>query len=747
MLRSLLRDERATVTVVIAAMMLIIMAMAGFAFDFGRFYLSQSRDQLAADMAASAAALAFSSSQSQTTAATQACVTAAMNGVNVTCSSPSQTTVTTTFGTDPQGTGDTGIHVVVSTKLSYSPFSALFSAIGQNQTLPVKAGAWARVSPGAPPCIVALNAGSASYPDAIHLTGGNGQPTIAAPNCSVQSVGPIYLQGTTQIEAKSVASASTATTDQGSATYTQPDPNNPGSTIPLTPKQHAAAPSDPYAGSSTVISDHSHLSAVSSNTAPSAPSITAPTAAASSNTPLPITSCPGGTVNVTSGSYKNVTLDANNCIFNMPASFSASALVIGDGYNNNTNVTVNFASSGTYNIGSVVSDAAGTLIKASGSTFNIPNGVSTGETGATLTFGCGSVAASGAQCSSPSENTYNIAGGVNAISSGSWIVFGNSDSPNTFTISGGVNSTQSPSSVVFGASNNFTIAGGVQNTGSGSVVFGNGGTFSISGGITATSGSTVTLGNGTAFTILGASNAPAISGAGAAITFGTGDFTIAAASGQSAISVGGGDCNTSSNFIKFGNSPNSFVADGPITLTGACFTFGNAPNHDINAGGAANLAIDNLNKGTTTLSFGTGTYTMNGGLALAGSSTSTGSNMSLVMSGSLNLTAGANNISWSAPSSAAYLVYTTSSSGGDGSTSSTNAIDLSGAATTVLSGVLYAPNGGMHLSGSGEINSAAPSGSCSAIAAQYITITGGAAAASTCPGTGGSSTGQIALVQ
>ena len=732
--QSLLRDERASVSVIIAALLLVLIATAGFAFDYGRFYLSQSRDQFAADIAVSAAAIAYNSSGSETTAATQACIAAAMNGIVVNCAG-SQTKVTTSLQSSPKGDGSQALKVVVSTSMQLSAFGAMFNAVGQHNTLPVNGVAWAEIVPNNPPCLLALSPSTDSTP-AINLSG---SASISAAGCGVQAGGPISVSGaadlgTTTSEAQSVVTGSTielsgsgavnsVNTPQQSHTFPQPTPH---------------APTDPYATNSTVTSDFSHLTSVSSNTAPSAPSITAPTAAASSNTNLSITSCPG---TVTAGSYKNVTLNASGCTFSIPSSFSVNnMLTLGAG------TIANFTTSGTYDINSVTTSGAGAVIQASGSTFNITNGV-TAAGSSTLTFGCTSAPSTPTPCSSPSENTFNIAGGVTASSWNSWIVFGNSDSgSNSFTISGGVTASQNPSSVVFGASRNFTIAGGVQNTGSGSVVFGNGGTFSISGGVNATSGSTMVFGNGTTFTILGASNAAAISGAGAAITFGTGDFTIAAASGQSAITIGGGDC-SATNFIKFGNSPDSFIVDGPIALNGGCFTFGNAPNHDINAGSSSTYAINNPS-GTATLTFGTGTYTLNGGVVLAGASTSTGSNMTLVMSGDLNLTAGANNVNWNAPSSAPFLALTTSTDGGTGSTSGTTAIDLSGGTnSTVFNGVLYAPNGGLSMSGSANINHSPPAGSCFALAAKFITQSGGTASANVCPGTGSGSGAKIVLVQ
>lgn len=659
MLRSLLRDERATVTVVIAAMMLIILAMAGFAFDFGRFYLSQSRDQLAADMAASAAAVAFAATNSETTAATQACVSAAMNGVNVTCSSPSQTTVTTTFGPPPTGSSDTGIHVVVSTKLTYSPFSALFSAIGQNNTLPVKAGAWAQVTSGSPPCLVALSPSTNSTP-AINLSG---SASVAAAGCSVQAGGPISVSGTgsvgtTSSKAQSVATGSTIEYSGSGAVDSVTTPKQNYSF----PGANPDAPSDPYASSSTVTADFSRLTSTVENY--SAASNSVPSASTSS-TDYNQSCTSGNTVTITGKAYRNVALSGSGCTFSIDttASFSVSGtLSIGDYSNGSINVV--FPNNSTYDINQIVNGAVpgfGAVIQTNGSTFNITNGVSSSNWAAQLSFGC-----SGAFTATVSGQSYLGCSGSDPDT-------------NTYKIKGGVS------------------------TGGDSIVFGNG-EFEISGG--------VTIGNGAAC----------------------------------AASTVGSKTVESGNAIGFGNGTNFIVTDTGISIGGGCFTFGNATNHDINGGGASNYAI-NDSSGTTILTFGTGTYTLNGGLILAGASTSSGTGMSLVMSGNLNLTAGANNVTWSAPASAPYLILTNSTAGGNGSTSGTTAIGLSGAATTVLSGAIYAPNGGVYLTGSGEIDSNAPTGSCFSMAAQFITLDGGSAAASVCPNTGSSTGGTVALVQ
>jgi hypothetical protein len=644
------RDERASVAVIIALMPLVIVAAAGFAFDAGRFYLTQTRDQLAADIAVTAAALAFNTTQDESTAAMQACVAAAMNGVPVTCTTPLPTTVTTTFGTAPNGTTEQGVHVVVSTSLPISAFGALFSAVGQHNTLPVKAGAWAAINANNPPCLLALSPSTDSTP-AIDLSG---SASIGAAGCGVQSGGPIAVSGaatlgTPSSKAQSVVTGATIEASGSGAvdSTTAPKQNF------VFPAPTATKPTDPFANNTTVKSDFSHLTTVESDSATkNNPLPSKPTG----GSPDPTPAC-GATV--ASGTYQNLTLTNPNsnskknpvltCTFTLTPPISVSGtLTIGDSSGTvGGTVTVTSSGAGTFNINSIANGAQSGVIQITGSTFNIYSGVSTIANASELTLGCSAAfnAATNPGCSAtdPNTNTYNIQGGV--TTNGASIVFGNG---------------------------NFTISGGVKLNG-------------------------------------GAGCAP-------------------------------------NNTLQFGNGNSFVVTDTGVTMNGGCMTFGSAANHDINAGSSSNNAINNSG-GTTVLTFGAGTYTLNGGIELSGASTSTGTDMTLVMSGDLNLSAGANNVTWSAPSSAPFLVLTTSRDGGTGSTSPA-AVELSGGtSTTLFDGVVYAPNGGVSLSGSAAINENPPAGFCFSLAAQFITQSGGTATAGVCPNSGSGTGGQVALVQ
>lgn len=608
---------------------------------------------MAADIAAAAAALAYNATGDETIAAKQACVAAAMNGIAVTCTTPIPSTVQTSFGTAPNGSGLQGVHVVVSTTLQLSAFGSLLYPQAHHNRLPVHAGAWAAINSNTPPCLEALVPSNGGV-TGIGLTG---SAAIDAPGCSIESGGPISVTGGTTMIAQSVISGSTITHTIGT-TFTSTTAPKPNYSYPP-PAPSTTAPDDPFADNATVTAGFSHLTSVQSysaatnnplpNMTTGTQSYTSPTTGKGNKT-TPV--CVSNAATIAGGTYVDVTLDEASCAYTMTGPLSISGtLTIGDSSGNVGGVTVIFPNNSTYNINAIKNLASTAVIKSSGSTFNVYNGVKVGANAAELSIGCSATftatvtgqAYNGCSGSDPYTNTFAIKGGVSAPSAGA-LVFGNG---------------------------NFTISGGIS------------------------------IGNGTAC----------------------------------------GPTNT----IQFGNGSSFIVTDTGVSLVGGCLIFGNATNHDINGGGASGYAINNSG-GTAMVTFGSGTYTLNGGVQLQGASTSTGSNMTLVMSGDLNLAAGANNVNWSAPAASPFLILTSSSDGGNGSTSPA-AVSLSGGTGgTQFTGAVYAPNGGLVLSGSGAINANTTS-NCFSLVARVITQSGGTATAGVCPNTGSGTGGAVALIQ
>jgi Flp pilus assembly protein TadG len=679
----LARDEGGTVAIIVALMMLIVFGAAGFAFDFGRFYLTQNRDQMAADAAAFSAALAYGGTSSSSTAATQACVTAVQNGVSVTCPGGTGTTasVTTTIGPSPTNASLMAAHVVVHSTMQLSAFGALVQRSGNS--LPVNAGAWAMINPGAAPCLIALSPASVTNPPAVSL---QGSASINAMNCAVEAGGPVSLTGGTSLKAQAIFSGDAISATNGT---TLVGTQHSDFTYSPTPGQ----PTDPFASSGVF----SHLATVEADIAGTPTAVAAVTTGTLAATPACGTKTSPTVVN-NNQTYTTLTFNGSSagCYYSVTSPINVSGTMALSG----NNVTVIFNGTGNgaaNNINQITGSGQNELINAGGNIFNIKNGVSNNGTNAgDLTIGCSATYNNGGCTASDTDvNTFNITGGVSNTQT--QLAFGNG----TFNIAGGVSTNDCGCKAsdggydgLFFGNGNVTITGGVTDT-DGLLLFGASvsvaDNYMISGGIS--------LNNGTACT------------------------------------------SPPTNEISFGNGTSFVLTDTGITLDGGCFIFGNDTNHDINSGSRTGSGISNPS-GTATLTFGTGTYTINGDFTLDGNSISSGTNMTLVLSGDLTVTAGAN-VNWSAPATTPPFLIATSS--GD-----SMAISLSGGSSGVLfDGVAYAPNGGANLGGSGAINANPPVTTppfCFSMVADTITLTGGTSAANTCPGTGATTT-MVSLVQ
>jgi hypothetical protein len=616
--------------IIISLMMLIVLGMAAFALDFGRFYLAKTRDQTVADAAAFSAALAYSNTSSSSAAAMQACVTAAQNGIAVTCTAPIPASIiSTTIGPSPTNPSLNAAHVIIHSTMPYSPFGALLVPSGRT-SLPVNAEAWAMINAGAAPCLIALS--PEGGPVAI---GFSGSAAISAPGCTVEAGGPVSLPGATKLTAQAVMTGDTIELS-GSGSVAAPVQKQHFSFSPV-----ASHPADPFAGSTVATTGFSRLSTVAAysaaanNLLPTAPS------GGSNLTPACGATVPAAT-------YQNLTLTGSNCSFTLTAPLAVSGtLTIGDSSGNVGNVTVILPNGGTYDINKIANGAQGGLISTNGSTFNVYAGVSTIANASELSIGCSArfnvtvtgQSYLGCSGSDPDTNTYNIRGGV--TTTGATLAFGNG---------------------------NFTISGGAK--------------------------------------------------------------------------IGNGASCAATNTLQFGNGTNFILTDTGISLAGGCFIFGNDVEHDINSGSSTGAGISNPS-GSAALTFGAGTYTVNGDITLAGASTSSGSGMTLVLSGDLSVGAGAD-VNWAGPPAAPFLIATNSSD--------SPAVSLSGGSSgTLFDGIVYAPNGNVDLAGSAAINANPPVTNppfCFTLVASTISLSGGTSASNACPGSSeGSSFNTVSLVQ
>ncbi|MCC2975070.1 pilus assembly protein TadG-related protein [Sphingomonas sp. PL-96] len=241
-------------------------------------------------------------------------------------------------------------------------------------------------------------------------------------------------------------------------------------------------------------------------------------------------------------------------------------------------------------------------------------------------------------------------------------------------------------------------------------------TISVSSGVTVGGGGGIAFGDGDV-TVKGAM----VIGGGANVSFGAGAHVIGSDGAGKAIELGGGST------LSFGDGP--FSADGAIvTVGGTTLTFGATANHYIN--GNLTLAGSSI--------FGAGTYTINGNFTNGTGGAMTGSNVSFILAGTLNL-AGGTSMNVAAPGSnsgtgIADILF---------ATRSTAATVLGGGAQTILSGVVYAPNSDVSMSGG-----VSASGNCFSLIARTIKIESGPTAATACPtlGSGGLS-GSVGLIR
>ncbi|WP_341209174.1 hypothetical protein [uncultured Sphingomonas sp.] len=386
--------------------------------------------------------------------------------------------------------------------------------------------------------------------------------------------------------------------------------------------------------------------------------------------------------------------------------------------------------------------------RGNSSNFTVPAGNYTIDSmdasgGVSVTFSAGS--------------TVTVARGV-AISGGATVVFGNG----TYRINGGFTGRD----VTFGdgelSIGQGTVSlGGTNRIGTGPVTInaplslGGGTTLAIGagahafGGISVGGGSWLTMGDGSLDVAGGVSV-----GGGSTIIAGAGNVTISNP-GDRAIFVDGG--------AYFFMGDGLFSANGSIvTGGGSRLVFGKTANHLINGDLSASGAV----------LFGAGRYTIKGGFAngtgganngtpswpytspitnqtwgtslegvSVGDADMAGVNVSLILSGTVNLGGGAKTM---------LIAPGTTTNGGaiadiliDSLTSADTS--WSAGATNVFSGAVHLPNSALTSSGGNSTNS---STRCFMLVAYRVTLTGGATAGSTCTGlgTGAGGSGTVDLI-
>jgi len=455
--RRLRAELRGSVAIVTAVGMTVMICSAAIALDLANLYYMKSVDQRIVDQSAIAAAFAYQSSGSLTTAQKAAAGLALANGSG-------SGTITTAIVNSPSGDGAQAAYVTISSSV---PLSGLGRAATRSQANPsgqsaftIGAYAYAEIH-GAPPCILATQAGGSG----VAASGGT---VITAAACDVTSNASVVLSNGPTLTAPATSAVGSISVVGGSTLN--------GSQFPNSSRQP-----DPYA-SADVFARLSNAF-FTNPTAPGFPSMPSAPAGGSGTTCSGTLTVPGNSSygTIQTSSYPTCSLIS----FSGGGTTSMLALnLVGPA------VTLSFGP-GTYKINKINISNYGTVnVTLSGTPTLDIYGALSSSASAPVNF-------TGAA-------NWNIEGGINDSSS-SPVTFSNGGggSVSSFTIAGGISVTNGSANFPDGTYT-ITSAGssgyGVSVAGGDSAAFGNG-SFDIAGGISIGGGSTLTLGgalNGTA---------------------------------------------------------------------------------------------------------------------------------------------------------------------------------------------------------------------------------------------------------
>ncbi len=554
------RGRAASVTLVSAISMIMLMGAGAVAFDLARLYNAQSQDQRIADASALAAAFAYNTTGSETTAQSAASSLATVNGAT-------SATVTTTVVNAPDGSGNKAVEVNVTSTIPMTGFALFVTRQQGGLTLTVSATAYAEITSSAPPCIIALTSAGVTV---------NGGTTVTATSCAVGANGGISATNGATMTAAAFYSTGTITSTSStlatSPTAGQSFPNSSAQTDPYNPANAATSPV------------FSRLSTVAALTTPTFPSVTAPSGGTAP-------SCPSGST-LTIGSGLTGTINPCNSVTTINFTGGAETDIGGSGisfYGNS--ITLNFAA-GTYKINGILFDGGAVTVNlASGVTLYVWNGIK--SDGPTVVFN--------------GPGSYYVQGGIQNSGYGG-LTFNNTNSASTtstFTIAGGISSWNN--SITF-PDGTYTVTSGDSNHYGidvvvGNITFGNG-SFNIACGINIDAGKTLTVGNalnasavfqipvvgGTSPCSNSASNAINALGnvtlgsftnfdingavtADAGVTLGAGTYTINgalnAAQGGGTTITGTGVSIITSGAVSFGAGYNAITLSAPTALSSA----------------------------------------------------------------------------------------------------------------------------------------------------------------------------------
>jgi hypothetical protein len=334
------------------------------------------------------------------------------------------------------------------------------------------------------------------------------------------------------------------------------------------------------------------------------------------------------------------------------------------------------------------------------------------------------------------STTYNFFGTIS--SNGSALTF----SPGTFNIGGGINNSGGGDTITFGAGTfnlgtmGATTCNGATNVSicqnGTAVIFGGPSTFVMAGGIYNKGGGTLTMGSGTtnSFNIGKDGNGNSFVGAGGAkTTFGdaTGAGDVFETSGNLNVAGGGGSCLTLPAATQH-DIDGFFTSAGGTILGSGTYTV--ADYFALGPSGGGDVTCS----GTAVGMSGTNVTLVIGGHVIPASGSNSGD--------SFYMGAGYSNVTLLAPTTGALanLAVVGPQSGTAG------AVLAEGASGADFSGAFYFPTSPISMSGGSSLGSFGAN-QCLMLIGSQVTLTGGAALASSCTGLGGSNSSNVVLIQ
>ena len=598
MVSGVMRDRRAGVSILAALSVLGLTGMGGLAVDLNRGYEMRIVNQQVADMAALAAGVAYTGSQSADVLQPTAQDLAVAQGLR-------DATVAATLVSDVPTSGAKAVRVTVTTPLRIS----LARVLGAAASYPVAAVATASLpTQGTPACIIGL----ATSGNAIETQGG---ASINAPDCAVAGVGSVSNKGQA-ITAKALVSGSgSVINDYGTIVADQVryavDFTNPSwnTNVPAADKRvrQATSVTDPLANDATLGDARNLLGTYRTPRAPTNPVTPGGGAAWSfSSTPS------AATADFREGQTSN---------FSVPAGrYTIDTLDIAGG------IRVTFAPGSVVTVARGVTIGGGSTVTFGDGTYRINGGFSSGSSGVTfgngeLHIGQGNVSFAGTNRIGDGNVTIaaplslgggatlaigagnHLFGGI-SVGGGSWLTLGNGalDVTGAITVGG-------DSSIIAGAGD-VTLAnpGGraIDLSGSGCLFMGDG-LFSANGDIVTAGGSRLVFGRTANHLVNGNLQ---IAGS---VLFGAGRYTV---KGGFTNGTGGTTWPYSSSITgqRWGDTLEgvsvsgydmagvgvTFILGGTVNLGGGAKTKLLAPASSTTGGGVADILIDSLTSVDTT---------------------------------------------------------------------------------------------------------------------------------------------------